>query len=112
MSLENLEDSETKVFVNPVTGKPYKDLRKPMKKALTAAGITRPFKFHGLRHTTGSHLSMSGATEREIGEILGHKDPKMTRRYSYLAPSHMLEVVDRLNFSDTPTEKSQDQEAQ
>ncbi len=51
---------------------------------------------------------MRGATEREIAEVLGHKDPKMARRYSHLTPSHVQSVVDRLDFSNKGSRKKMD----
>ena len=93
------EGNEELVFVNPDTGRPYNDIRKAMRRALDKAGVSRHIRFHDLRHTTGSHLAMSGATEREIAEILGHKDPKVTRRYTHLSPGHTQGVVDLLDFS-------------
>ena len=75
-----------------------------MRHALDKAKVKRHIRFHDLRHTTGSHLAMSGATEREIGEVLGHKDPKMSRRYSHLSPDHIKGVVDRLDFTSGRTE--------
>jgi integrase len=98
-TLEEMHGGKGRVFSNPETGKPYNDIRKAMRRALRKAGVERHIRFHDLRHTTGSHLAMTGATEREIGEVLGHKDPKMSRRYSHLSPSHIQGVVDRLNFS-------------
>ena len=89
------------VFPNPRTGRPYRDLRRPMFRALEKAEIEKEgFSFHNLRHTTGILLAMAGATEREIGEVLGHKDPKMSRRYSHLSPQHTQSVVNRLDFSE------------
>jgi integrase len=83
--LQEIQQEEGKVFINPDTRKPYRDVRKAMRRALDKATVKRHIRFHDLRHTTGSHLAMSGATEREIGEVLGHKDPKMSRRYSHLS---------------------------
>jgi integrase len=60
-----------------------------------AAGLT-DFRFHDLRHTTGSYLAMSGASEREIMEVLGHKTAAMVRRYSHLAHEHVAGVVQRM----------------
>ena len=106
-ALESHNDGQTEkmkgpmqlVFVNSGTGKRYRDLRKPLRRALDKAKVNRHFRFHDLRHTTGSHLAMAGATEREVAEVLGHKDPKMTRRYTHLVPEHVQRVVDRLDFS-------------
>ena len=102
------------VFPNPDTGRPYSGLSKPLRRALKKAGISKDgFSFHNLRHTTGSLLAMAGATEREIGEVLGHKDPKMSRRYSHLSPQHTQAVVNRLDFSQkSDVEAAQDAESE
>ena len=89
------------VFVNPATGKPWNDIRKPFRAALTRAGIERHFPVKNLRHTAASHLAMSGVDLRTLGEILGHKDPKVTLRYAHLSSSHLRDATDKLNFSKT-----------
>ncbi len=54
------------------------------------------FRFHDLRHTAASYLAMSGATLRDIAEILGHKTMQMTRRYTHLTQGHTAQVVQRM----------------
>jgi integrase len=93
-----LVSSSELVFINKETGNPFVDVRKAMKRALKASGVTRHIRFHDLRHTTGSHLAMNGGTEREIAEVLGHRDTKVTRRYTHLSPSHVQALVDGLDF--------------
>lgn len=53
----------------------------------------RDFKFHDQRHTFASQLVMGGIDLTTVKELLGHKDFKMTLRYSHLAPSHKLKAV-------------------
>lgn len=55
------------------------------------------FRFHDLRHTFASYLIMNGVDIRTIQYLLGHKDIKMTMRYSHLSRGHLQEAVDRLN---------------
>lgn len=38
-------------------------------------------RFHDLRHTAVSRLAQAGMNIALVGEILGHSDPKTTRRY-------------------------------
>lgn len=42
------------------------------------------FKWHDLRHSCASFLAQQGATLLEIGSVLGHRSPSVTRRYSHL----------------------------
>ena len=72
------------------------DLRAPWEAALKAAGVS-DFRFHDLRHTTASYLTMNGATTLEIKAALGHKSTAMAERYSHLSKSHVDDVVLRMN---------------
>jgi integrase len=54
------------------------------------------FRFHDLRHTAGSYLAMSGASDREIAEVLGHRTLQMVKRYSHLSEKHTSNVVERM----------------
>lgn len=58
---------------------------------------TDDFRFHDLRHTFASHLVMNGCDIRTVQQLMGHKDIKMTMRYSHLSKSHLQEAVERLD---------------
>lgn len=81
-----------------------REIRKPIsidsswKKALKSAGI-KDFRFHDLRHTCASYLAMSGASLKDISEILGHKSILMTERYVHLCESHTRSVLRKMNKS-------------
>ena len=64
-------------------------------KACKRAGI-EDFHFHDLRHTFASYLTMDGNNLRTVGELLGHRDPRMTMRYSHLSPEHLKDAVTTL----------------
>jgi integrase len=74
------------------------DIRKPWEKARDAAGLV-DFRFHDLRHSTASYLAMSGASQLEIAEVLGHRTLQMVKRYSHLSESHVKGLITRLDES-------------
>lgn len=67
---------------------------------------------HVLRHTFGSRLVMAGVDLRTVQELLGHKDIKMTLRYTHLSSDHKRQAIAALerrfvpespaNFHNTP----------
>lgn len=81
------------VFYDPANGKPYHEVKKSFASALKRAKIT-DFHFHDLRHTFASHLIMAGVDITTVKELLGHKEIRMTLRYSHLAPSHKVRALE------------------
>jgi len=73
------------------------NLRRNFTDALKRANV-RDFRFHDLRHTFASYLVMSGASIKVVQQLLGHKDLKMTMRYSHLSNEHLQEAVGKLNY--------------
>jgi integrase len=55
------------------------------------------FHFHDLRHTFASYMVMSGASLRDMAEVLGHVNIQMTLRYAHLMPSHTRGVVEQMH---------------
>jgi integrase len=54
------------------------------------------FRFHDLRHSAASRLVQSGANLSEVAQLLGHKDIRMTQRYSHVHNEHTRALVDRV----------------
>jgi integrase len=52
---------------------------------------------HNLRHTAASWLVMNGVDLYAVGQILGHKTPRMTQRYAHLSPDYMAGAVNKLD---------------
>jgi integrase len=80
-----------------VNGKPMAQFDKTYKNALRKAGIEN-FRFHNLRHTFASHLTMQGVPQRSVQELLGHGSGRMTERYSHLSPRHMHAAVKQFSL--------------
>lgn len=94
----------------PPEGCKVLDLRDPWKAALVTAGIdvreaqykgrkpvmTSDFRWHDLRHTAASYLTMAGVSAIEVARVLGHKTLAMSLRYSHLAPDRVTELGDKL----------------
>ena len=75
------------------------------KKHLTEAGITRPVRWHDLRHTCGSSL-VAGWWGRpwrleEVRDVLGHASIVQTERYAHLAPSVVSRAAAETNCHQT-----------
>lgn len=70
------------VFINPKTNEPYTDIKKAFAGACREAKI-KDLRWHDLRHTFGTRLAEAGFSEATIAELMGHSDPKTTRRYTH-----------------------------
>ena len=64
-------------------------------RALTLANI-KDFRWHDLRHTFASKLTMLGANLRTVQQLMGHKTLAMTVRYSHLSSAHQQDAVQLL----------------
>jgi site-specific recombinase XerD len=84
------------VFCNK-QGIPYGNVRKSFESALSIAKI-KDFRFHDLRHTFASHLVMNGSDIRTVQQLMGHKEIKMTMRYSHLSKAHLQDAVGKLDI--------------
>jgi integrase len=96
-----LDYAKTETIVDPsfhlfpsLNPNKYMDIRTAWYFSLKKAGI-KNLTFHDLRHSCGSFLAMSGASARDICEILGHSDIRMTQRYTHLSQPHLAEALER-----------------
>jgi integrase len=86
-SLYHADDSF--VFGHPTLGTavdPTKLSRDYMRPALTAAGITKPFRpWHDLRHTALTHEAAAGNPHAYVQAKAGHSQSTITDRYIHAA---------------------------
>jgi len=89
------EVDDALIFRNTISSdKPY-DLKQAWSYALVRSGIEH-CRFHDLRHTAASNLVRAGRTLFEVGTLLGHSSPQMTKRYAHLAITDTLKMVDEV----------------
>jgi integrase len=74
----------------------YTMIRKAFQAVLKQLGL-KDIVFHSLRHTAASHLAMSGATQGELMEVLGHRSPVMTKRYAHFNKAHLAKLLQKTN---------------
>ncbi len=67
-------------------------LRMTWAKACRAAGV-RASLYEGTKHSRATDLLRQGVPERVLQAILGHKDPRSTRRYARLADQAVVEAL-------------------
>jgi integrase len=84
------------VFYNPKTLKPFDNVKRSFGTALRKSHIL-DFHFHDMRHTFASRLVMAGVDLITVKELLGHKDIKMTLRYSHLSQAHVRQAISVLD---------------
>jgi integrase len=70
------------------------------RRAVQRAGIA-DFRLHDCRHTFASYHAMAGVQGRGLQSLLGHKDPRMTVRYSHLSDEYLQKGVNAVNLGAT-----------
>ena len=86
------------VFEAALTGRSKNHLRDQLIKIAQAVDIADFTKIHTLRHTFASHLVMKGVDLPTVQRLMGHSDIETTMIYAHLAPDHIAEAINRLDF--------------
>lgn len=80
--------------VFPVAGygeRAFDAVRPSWHAALLEAGVT-DFRWHDMRHTAASYLTMAGVSPTEIAKVTGHRTMQMLARYSHLSDEHVVKL--------------------
>jgi site-specific recombinase XerD len=77
-------------------GRPIKGFRKSWLKICEIAGV-EDFRYHDLRHTFCSNLLLSGASLKDVKEMIGHRHLETTDRYAHITGFHKAKLYDRLS---------------
>lgn len=76
------------IFVLPgINGGPLGGHRRIWLRILSRAGISDRVRIHDLRHTVGSYAHRAGASQRDVADLLGHKQMATAARYIHGADS-------------------------
>lgn len=80
-------------------------IKRPFARALKNSGIAEarsksgkpPLRFHDLRHTCASQMTMADVPLTAVKDMLRHSDLRTTQRYAHLSPQFMQDAVKKLN---------------
>ncbi|MFO7596248.1 MAG: site-specific integrase, partial [Desulfocurvibacter africanus] len=76
-------------------GRPRSTLRDAWERTVKRAGLS-DYRFHDNRHTFCSNLMLAGLDLKDVKELIGHSDIRMTDRYSHLSPARKKQAHTRL----------------
>lgn len=96
LKLKNQNGQSAFVFLNPDTGKPYKDMKTAFKRACRVSGI-EGLRFHDLRHTFATRLARRGVDIETISKLLGHYSIVITQRYLHSSDEQKRNAVESLS---------------
>ena len=68
-------------------------LSRAFKRLALRAGLT-DYRFHDLRHDLASRLACHGANQRLIMDVLGHRDPRASVRYTHLSHGAIKQTME------------------
>ncbi|MGH9745991.1 MAG: tyrosine-type recombinase/integrase [Candidatus Acidiferrales bacterium] len=91
-----LNKKNESVFYNPLTGKPFVDLKTGFALACEKAGIS-DVTWHTLHHTFASRLVNSGVDIVTVKELLGHSSIIVTMRYAHTNIESKRAAVEKLD---------------
>lgn len=75
------------------------DINRPWRIVRRIAGLVgdKHCRFHDIRHTTASYLTMNGASLAEVAEALGQRTLVMAKRYSHQSGEHVRATLERIS---------------
>ena len=85
-------------------GKPMDHWGTPPRKGWTSAckeADIKDFRWHDLRHTWASWHVQQGTPLYVLKELGGWETLEIVKRYAHLAPEHLKEYAERINFGAT-----------
>ena len=93
-SLPRLADNPY-VLCGRKSGRPLVNLQKPWRRIRARAGLDH-VRLHDLRHSFASLAARQGASLREIGFLLGHRQAQTTQRYAHLVAEDLRQTNEQI----------------
>ena len=94
--------NESNAGSEQVIGVTYDGIKKRFRRLVHLSGLPidgdNKVTAHTLRHSFASHLVMAGTPLYTVATLLGHSSTETTRLYAHLAPDHLQDAVNGLNF--------------
>lgn len=78
----------------PLPG-PKETIQRAFERARARVGLAH-VRFHDLRHSAASEMVNAGVDLYRVGQVLGHRDPRSTQRYSHLRQDQMADAIGRI----------------
>lgn len=89
---KQLEKNQEYLFTGPKGKLTERNIQKLVKKAVSAAGITKSVHPHTLRHSFATHLLENNVDIRKIQELLGHSDLSTTQIYTHISREELKKI--------------------
>lgn len=95
--LDRLDRSTSYVFESPGGGQIHPPMvSRRFKFYVRKAGLSDDYKFHTLRHTYASWLSMAGVEINTIKAMMRHKNIETTEIYAHLSPDTLQKAATKI----------------
>jgi integrase len=96
-SRKKIHSNGSLLVFSKMNGEPIKGFWKSWRKVCEIAQI-QDFRYHDLRHTFCSNLLLSGASLKDVKDMIGHRHLETTDRYSHLTGFHKAKLYERLSL--------------
>jgi len=95
--IQSRKDTGGYLSMNPITKKPWYNIRKALIRAAKKAGLEKHVHHHLLRHSFGTLMTVAGCDLSALQKMMGHSSPNTTMIYQHLAGKYLSSQAQKLN---------------